>query len=386
MNQAATAGLAGITPAYLSMIERGLRTVTRRHTLEGIANALRVSPAELTGTQYPTLDDDGAAATRSAMAVLGDLLGGWTLGEIPDGPTRDVDQLITDVEAFHAMRHSPTGPGAGDYPTQVGQLADLIRELLVAATDTRDRHRVLAPLLTCYHVAGSISARLRIPGMPMLAADRIRQVAEQLDDPVWMAVADWSRAHFLSGASRTRQRTLAQQVAERADAGRAETRGMAHLTAALASAALDDGDTAEEHLAAAARHAEELEPDTSAWPAGTMQFGRANVIIWRVSIGVELGHGPRVAEVAAGFRPETISRGRQADLQMDLGRGLLADRAKRDAGIAALMRAEQLAPSQVRHNVWAREAVAGLLSSARREAGGRDLRGLAWRMGIAPTG
>ena len=304
MNQAATAGLAGITPAYLSMIERGLRTVTRRRTLEGIANALRVSPAELTGTQYPTLDDDGAAATRSAMAVLGDLLGGWTLGEVPDGPTRGVNQLITDVEAFHAIRHSPTGPGAGDYPTQVGQLADLIRELLVAATDTRDRHRVLAPLLTCYHVAGSISARLRIPGMPMLAADRIRQVAEQLDDPVWMAVADWSRAHFLSGASRTRQRALAEQVAERADAERAETRGMAHLTAALASAALDDGGIAEEHLAAAARHAEELEPDTSAWPAGIMQFGRANVIIWRVSIGVELGHESGDS-TRLGFNPTT---------------------------------------------------------------------------------
>jgi hypothetical protein len=45
-----------------------------------------------------------------------------------------------------------------------------------------------------------------------------------------------------------------------------------------------------------------------------------------------------------------------------------------------------LAPQQVRNNVFAREAVTGLLASSRREAGGRELRGLAWRMGVAPTG
>ncbi|MGH3769880.1 MAG: hypothetical protein ACRDRW_00525 [Pseudonocardiaceae bacterium] len=33
-----------------------------------------------------------------------------------------------------------------------------------------------------------------------------------------------------------------------------------------------------------------------------------------------------------------------------------------------------------------REAVADLLRRARRDAGGRELRGLAWRMGVAPVG
>jgi hypothetical protein len=39
-----------------------------------------------------------------------------------------------------------------------------------------------------------------------------------------------------------------------------------------------------------------------------------------------------------------------------------------------------------RHDVFVRETVAGLLCQARRDAGGRELRGLAWRMGVAPIG
>ena len=38
------------------------------------------------------------------------------------------------------------------------------------------------------------------------------------------------------------------------------------------------------------------------------------------------------------------------------------------------------------HDVFVRETVAGLLRQTRRDAGGRELRGLAWRMGLAPIG
>jgi hypothetical protein len=187
--------------------------------------------------------------------------------------------------------------------------------------------------------------------MPSLAADRMRQVAAALDDPVWDAVSQWGRAHFLSGTNRLRQYELAVAVADQAPADHLETRGMANLTAALAAAAQGNGDLAETHLTEAAEVAKLIEPDTSPWPSGVMQFGRTNVGTFRVAIGVELGQGPRVAQ-----------------------------------GVTALLRAEQLAPQQVRTNVWAREAVTGMLSAETRAAGGRELRGLAWRMGIAPTG
>nr|WP_133848647.1 helix-turn-helix transcriptional regulator [Labedaea rhizosphaerae] len=384
MNLTATAGLAGLSPSYLSMIERGQRPVTKRSVLEALARALRVSPVELTGQPHG-MSDAGAADSHTAMATLADLLGGWWVGEVPDAPRRPLPEVLARLNSFHAARNSGT-TAAGDYTAQIDTLAPLIRDLLVAAVDPDARREALPPLLTAYHVAGSIAARLRIPGMPSLAADRMRQVAGELDDPVWMAVADWGRAHFLSATNRARQYELAVAVADRMQAGRAETRGMAHLTAALAAAAQNDADTAQTHLAAAREFAGRLDAEVSPWPSGIMQFGRTNVGIFSVAIGVELGQGPRVAEVASTVHVDTISRGRQASFWIDYGRGLLAERKTREKGLAALVRAEQLAPHQLRTNVFAREAVSHLLSAAQREAGGRELRGLAWRMGVAPNG
>lgn len=385
MSLTATAGLAGISQPYLSQIERGQRPVTKRSLLEGLAHALKVSPTELTSTPYAP-SDDASAESHTAMATLADVLGGWWLGEVPDAPGRPLAEVLADLQQFHSARNSSGPRGAGDYAAQVEVLAPLIRDLLAASAGPTARRQALAPLLTAYHVAGSIAARLRIPGMPSLAADRMRQVADELDDPVWQAVASWGRAHFLSGTNRERQYELAVAVADQASPDRPETRGMANLTAALAAAAQGHADLAETHLTEAAAVAELIEPDTSPWPSGVMQFGRTNVGIFKVTIGVELGQGARVAEVASTVRPETISRGRQASFWVEYGRGLLAERRTREAGLRALVRAEQVAPQQVRSNVFAREAVTNLLTAARREAGGRDLRWLAHRMGIAPTG
>ena len=49
-----------------------------------------------------------------------------------------------------------------------------------------------------------------------------------------------------------------------------------------------------------------------------------------------------------------------------------------------MLHAERLAPRWTYHDVLVRETVAGLLRQGRRDAGGRELRGLAWRMGLAP--
>lgn len=385
MDQAAVAGLAGLSTSYLSLIERGKRPITKRLVLERIANALRVSPVELT-PRVDLVSEETSSDTHTAMATLGDLLGGWWVGEVPDAPGRPLPEVLEKLAHFHAARNSGGPQAAGDYSTQVATLAPIIRDLLATATDPQLRRDALIPLLTAYHVAGSIAARLRIPGMPSLAADRMRQVAAELDDPVWNAVSQWGRAHFLSGTNRGRQYELAVAVADQAPMDHVETRGMANLTAALAAAAQGRADVAETHLTEAAAIAELVEPDTSPWPSGVMQFGRTNVGIFRVAIGVELGQGARVAEYASTVRTETISRGRQASFWVDYGRGLLVERKTRQDGLTALLRAEQLAPQQVRNNVWAREAVTGLLSAELRAAGGRELRGLAWRMGIAPTG
>jgi hypothetical protein len=158
---------------------------------------------------------------------------------------------------------------------------------------------------------------------------------------------------------------------------------MANLTAALACAAQRQDELTETHLTEAASIAEQIGMDVSP-RVPSLNFGRTNVGIWRVALAVELGQGARVLEIASTVRLENVSRARQAAFWIDYGRGLLTERKHHERGLGALMKAEQLAPQQVRNNVFAREVVGDLLRAARREAGGRDLRGLAYRMGIAP--
>ncbi|QWF79335.1 helix-turn-helix domain-containing protein [Amycolatopsis sp. CA-230715] len=374
------AGLAGISYSYLGQIERGEKPVDNRRMLEGIATALRVSPVELTGKPYaPAIAAE--AETLASFTALGDMLTGWWVGEVPDTPPRPWEAVHADF----ARLNEDLRPRS-DYAAQAAMLPELVRELLVYAADADHREQALTGLVQVYHASGALAARLGFAGLPTVAVERMHAAAAQLGDPVWVAATAWARAHLLSGTDRRRQYALAVQVADTAPRERPETRGMANLTAALAAAAQGDADTAKTHLAEAAAVAETIEPDVSPWPPSMMAFGRTNVAIWKTSIGVELGDGAAVEQHAKDIKLESITVSRQAGFWVDLGRGLLSERRTRERGLAALLRAERLAPQQVHTNVFAREAVGDQLRSARRDAGGRELRGLAWRMGVAPAG
>src|ERR1700678_2959546 len=75
MTLAEVGGLAGVTAAYLSMIERGLRPLDRRSTISALAAALRVSETDLTGGPHLTGDRLQSAphaaipALRAALAT-----------------------------------------------------------------------------------------------------------------------------------------------------------------------------------------------------------------------------------------------------------------------------------------------------------------------------
>ncbi|NUT49570.1 MAG: helix-turn-helix domain-containing protein [Saccharothrix sp.] len=377
MRQGVVAGLAGMTPSYLSMIESGKRPVRTRATLEALAAALRVSPAELTGRPYVPSDPDSSKAHANIHAVE-DALTGWRLGEEPVASRRPWEAVQEDLDLLnHKLR-----PDA-DYAAQSALLPTLIRDLLVAVNDSRHRFAALVGLMATYKAVAYLAHDLGVPGLPTLAVERMRSAAEELNDPVWLAYVAYQRSQLISGTNRSRQYELAVSVADM-PGSRLEVRGLAHLTAALSSAAQGHADTAHDHLTEAASLAERIEPDVSPWMQ--TNFGRTNVGIWRVSIGLELGDGAKVAEIAARIRPGGVSRSRQAAFWIDCGRGLLTERKHRERGLAALLHAEKLAPQKVRNNVFARESVSDLIRQARRESGGRELRGLAWRMGIAPTG
>ncbi|MGH3814546.1 MAG: hypothetical protein ACRDUV_19190, partial [Pseudonocardiaceae bacterium] len=104
------------------------------------------------------------------------------------------------------------------------------------------------------------------------------------------------------------------------------------------------------------------------------------------SIALEFGEHGQALEAAKTVRPDLVAAVQQAEFWAAVGRALVAGKKTRDKAVRVLVHAEQLAPQRIRHDVLVRETVAGLLRQARRDAGGRELRGLAWRMGITPSG
>jgi transcriptional regulator with XRE-family HTH domain len=95
---------------------------------------------------------------------------------------------------------------------------------------------------------------------------------------------------------------------------------------------------------------------------------------------------PEAMASALRVHPEQLpSAVMQAGFWAEVGRALAAEKKTRDKAVRVLMYAERLALQRIRHDIFVREAVAGLLRNARRDAGGRELRGLAWRLGVAPV-
>ncbi|MEV7554639.1 helix-turn-helix transcriptional regulator [Amycolatopsis sp. NPDC089917] len=375
------ADLAGISFGYWAQIERGDKVVNNRQKLEAISYALKVSPTELTRKPHGSVDPETAAA-QAGLTALSDVLLGYRIGEVPDVVPREWEEIVAESVRLH-LELRP----ACKYAEEVELLPRLLQELLVLSARGPHRHDALIHLIQAYDVATSLSGRLGDAGLPIVAIERMHAAAAELGDPQWVSAVDWVRAQTLSGTDRPRQYQLAVAVADGAPRERPEIFGMAHLTAAMAAAAQGQADTARMHLAESGEIAELIEPDVSPWPLSMLVYGRTNVGIWKVSIGVELGDGPKVAETARGLDVTPISVSRQVAFWTEMGRGLIPERKTRRAGIEAFKRADGLAVQQLRNNLLAREAVRDQLRHAQHDdADGRDIRYLAWRMGLAPTG
>ncbi|MBV9314088.1 MAG: helix-turn-helix transcriptional regulator [Pseudonocardia sp.] len=378
MSLAATAELAGFTGAYLSMVERGLRTVERRGTLEALANALQVAPSELTGA--PLLVS-GMAAEHPAVAALRLALAETELGEPVDAEPLPWPEVAGRLAEVNALR-----PRA-DYAELGLRLPDLIRDLHVSV-DGPHRHDALVGLVDCY--LGTLFAvkNLGVADVAHVAARHVRDVAAHLSGPQWEGLAAWARAHAIGATARERSRTVALAAADAIaphlddDPAVADVYGSLHLTAALAATTLGRTDDAHAHVTEAL--------DAAARPGsgtefGLLSFGPGNVQVWRTLLAVEQGDGGHAVRIARAIDPDTLPAAptRRAAWWIDIGRGLAMDKATRNDAVRAFRTAEDLAPQRVRSNPFVREIVVSLLGRARRDAGGRELRGLAHRMGVA---
>jgi transcriptional regulator with XRE-family HTH domain len=378
------ADLAALNFSFWGQVERGEKPVANRATLEAMAGALRVHPAELTGQPWASRDPAGAGA-QAGLTAIETALECYELGADAGGSVRDWPQIAEDLQ-----RLVTTMRWTGDYAAQSELAPVVIGELHGAYVRLPDqRPEVLVGLMRAYASAMWTTKRLGDRGLPALAARAVQQCAEALDDPVWLGYAAYQRGAMTGRLDRTahyrRSVAAAESLTSRLDCDDAlQACGMLHLSAAQAAGARADRDTAATHLEEASALAARMDTEAGTW--ADWRFGPTKVGIRRTSIAIELREHSQALQAAKTVHPELVYACQQAEFWADVGRALAAEKKTRDKAVRVLMHAERLAPQRIRHDVFVREAVAGLLRQARRDAGGRELRGLAWRLGVAPVG
>ncbi|SNS40367.1 helix-turn-helix domain-containing protein [Actinomadura mexicana] len=378
------AGQAGLSKSFLSMAERGQRSLDRRSHIAALADALRVSETDLVGGPHLG-PDHGQADPHAVIPPIRLALQTNDLSDPAVERARPLLELVAEmarVEPHHQ---------ACDYVRVGHVLPDLLDELHLHAADPADEaaHRTALETLVDACVAAAFTAKdLGYPDLAHLAAVRAEQAATILDDPVRRGQSDFLRIHTMPRAGswdrtlRATERSANRlEPHARSELG-AQVLGMLTLSAALAAAVTHDAGRATDWTAEAARLARTM-PDAP--DENWMSFSTSNVGVWNVAVNVECGRrGGAVLDLARVVDETKLTgrKGRHAAFLADVGRGLARDRKTKDQAIRWLRRAENTAPQWIRNNTPVREAVAVLLSQARTDAGGRELRGMAARMGL----
>lgn len=385
MTQVELAGLSDLSPSFVSMVEHGTRLLDRRSHIAGLAAALRVSETDLVGG--PHLSRDRLQSDpHMAIPPLRVALQTNTLISPAVDQARPLDELNKTVFGqIEPLRRVCDYVGVGKL------LPDVLDELhwhVAQPVDEPAKRLALESLVEACVIAAAVAKELNYMDLAYLAAARAKEAAALLDDPVQTGKADFMWLLTLPRAgSWDRNLVAAEQSANELepyahDALGLQVLGMITLTASLSAAAIQRADRATYWLDQAAEVAARV-PDE---PMHTWQsFSPTNVSLWRVTIGVERGEaGGTVLDMAKDvnldlFEPKAS---RRASFLVDVGRSLAREPRTRAEAVRWLRQAEDTAPQRVRNSAAVRETVAYLLNRATATAGGRELRGMAARMGL----
>jgi transcriptional regulator with XRE-family HTH domain len=375
MSLAGLAAGTGLSKAFLSRAERGERSLDRRSHLESIAAALRMPVAELVGQPYEPRTTAESTAQAAALDIR-DVLLGTEIGEQPGGvEARPAAVLHRELRRVERLAE------ASDYAA----FGPLVPGLLAEAHAMIAAGNAAGPglLVRCCFAVERLSKGTGRHELGWLAAERAAAGARLSGDPGVLAATDVLRGFALvSVGARPRDRALAIVTRGAEELSRhplttesAEVLGMLHLVAAFAHVAAGRPAAADDRLSEAA----DLAGTTGDGEAYGLWFGPTNVGAWRVALAVESGEAGRAAELAGQVSEGLLPPFRRAAMLADVGRGLAREPGRRADAVRAFLRAEAIAPHQLRSDPYAREAVESMLTAS----GSSELHGLARRIGIA---
>lgn len=364
---------AGISASHLSNLEAGRRTLDSRSLVADLATALEVAPTDITGVSQEIprqpADDHALVEVRQALLAV-------SLDE-PSGEVQPVEQLRTRVETVLEAQNNADSAAVG------AALPSLIRDLHATLAAHRDEREILR-LLALAHMQGT-QAWLAAIGAPIdlawQAATLARQAGERLDEPIPLAIGAYGTALGLlaAGSFDMAARTLADVRLAPTTPQDTQLAGSLALASSLVSAARRD----QSERRAALDYAAELAERTGETNLMGFGFGPSNVAVWRLQGALEAGEFAEAAHIAETVNPTALPvRARQAVYWREYGRSLAHLPKRRDTAVMMLRRAEQISPEHVYRHPFTRETLTDLLARAKRDAVGRELRGIAYRAGL----
>lgn len=360
------AGLCGISERYLQMIEAGKR-VPSAEVLSRLAAELGVPIAVLLSEESV---DETPVPLTAAPAVARALMG---YGPPSSATPVSTAQLRERVEqAWRAWQSSK-----GRFTEAAGLLPDLICDVEHAVrvhrrgNDQEARREVLRVAADLYGLLRSYCRRAGRLDLSLVVADRAIRAAEDADDPVRIAAAQWNLGHVLLSHSDPGAVEEAKEIALlsveqlRHTPATAETKaveGALELVAVVSDARRRNWWEARQRLE------ERAVPLARQVGEGNVQwtvFGPTNVYMHAMSIEMlagEASEGLRVADqIDTGQLP---SRERQFTFGLELAR--CHDLRREDAAVLVhLLHLEEIAPEDLARSPLARDMILDLQSRVR---------------------
>ncbi|MFE1956768.1 helix-turn-helix domain-containing protein [Streptomyces sp. NPDC059479] len=366
-SQAVVAGLCGITERYLSMIENGQKTPSAV-VLSRLASELGVPIAALLSDSP---GPESVATDRTAPGIARALMG---YGRPPiSTPVVAVADLRERVE--QAWRTWQTSKERfTEAEATIPALIEDVEHALRAYRRSNDRAARRDVLRTAADLYGLLRSYCRRAGrldLSLMAADRAVRAAEDADDPVCIAAAQWNLGHVLLSDERDGAVREAKEVALAAvDQIKSETstpqltavQGALELVAVVADARQRNWWQARERLE---KRAAPLGREAGEGNVQRTVFGPTNVELHAMSIEMLAGEATEALRLAdhvdtTGLR----SRERRFTFGLEVAR--CYDLRREDAAVYVhLLGLEELAPEDLVHSPQAHGLVAGLVKRVR---------------------
>ncbi|MDQ0749989.1 transcriptional regulator with XRE-family HTH domain [Streptomyces africanus] len=379
--QDAVAGLVGISPDYLSQIERGLK-VPSLPILYALAQELGVPTSALLSEQPP----DEEEPTYTAETAVGRALFGCGPDlRTPPVPTSELRDRVDAAWQSWQTARDRFSKAADALPGLVTDVEHALRAAR-AGTDPAERRAVLRAAADMYCLLRSYLRRTGRVDLATLAADRAMRAAEDADDPLRIAAAQWNLGHVLLAAGRPAEaEELALRAAEQVATARmpqverVAMEGALQLVAVVGAARRRQWWAARERLARHVAPAARAVPDAS--NIGWTVFGPTNMALHALSIEMEAGETSEALHTA-----DAIDTSGLPSLEREFTFGLevaACHSQRRDtaAALLALLGLEAIAPEDLARTPLARQLVLTVIRRGR-AMHARQAEQLAVRIGL----